>query len=68
MRIHNTDLGIYSYSYVCDSKKLSEKKIYEAKRSEIFFSFHFEAKRSEKIGLLFLLEQAKTKRNGSRFS
>jgi hypothetical protein len=55
---------------------LKRKKIGKAKRSENFFSFRFEAKNSkrneaktsEKIGLSFLLEKAKTKRNGSRFA
>jgi hypothetical protein len=43
--------------------KWSENIVGEAKRSK-----KIEAKQSEKIGSLFSLEHAKTKRNGSRFA
>jgi hypothetical protein len=60
-------------------QKLSKKKIIEAKRSEkirFFFSLRSEtknlkrneAKTREKIGLLFSLEHAKTKRNEFHFA
>jgi hypothetical protein len=81
MRIHNTAFGIYiQYIQMFVSAK-NEAKIKfavrnEAKKNFFFFSLRSEtknskrneAKTSEKIGPVFSLEQAKTKRNGSRFA
>jgi hypothetical protein len=58
------------------SKNEAIKSLRKRNEAKIFLSFRFEAKNSkrneaktsEKIGPVFSLEEAKTKRNGSRFA